>query len=35
LGLPDEHIESHLVQVWRERSIKPDLKAPCIFLLGT
>ena len=35
LGLPSERIESHLVQVWRERSIKPELKDPCIFLLGT
>jgi 16S rRNA (cytidine1402-2'-O)-methyltransferase len=35
LGLAGEHIESHLVQVWRERQLKPELKAPCIFLLGT
>jgi len=34
LGLESEHIESHLVEVWRARSIKPKLKDPCIFLLG-
>jgi ABC-type bacteriocin/lantibiotic exporter with double-glycine peptidase domain len=33
LGLESERIESHLVEVWRARSIQPKLKDPCIFLL--